>query len=152
MFTSLTSACLLLCAAEPEKPAGAMPALPALAADAPPLRKAQLELVREGLAYLKRTQDLVKADAWVPSDFRYFAEVLAETCRAAAELEEKPANRVAWFEARVGRLKEAERLIDRVARRGVVAPRDLNLIRFQRIQAEVDLLRLREEAEKAGRK
>ncbi len=135
-----------------EKEAGAMPAIPEVAADAPPLRKAQLELIREGLVYLKRCEDLIRADVWVVSDFYKFADVLTETCRVAAELEEKPAIRVRWYEARVRQMKEVETLIDRGVRGGSIAPQQLTLIRFQRHQAEVDLLKLKAEVEKPKEK
>jgi hypothetical protein len=119
-----------------------------VAADAPPLRKLQLELVQEGLAYIKRCKDLIRADAWVASDFRKYADVLTETCRVAAELEDKPANRLPWYEFRARQMKEVEALIDRVVQSGSIAPQELTLIRFQRLQAEVDLLKLKTEMEK----
>jgi hypothetical protein len=166
VYTSIARAVLFLCvaasavAAEPpekrtspqDKGTDGMPPPPAIAADASPLRKAQLELVREGLAYIKRCKDLIRADAWVPSDFRKFADVLTETCRVAAELEEKSANRVPWFESRVRQMKEVEDLIDRSVRSGNLAPQELTLVRFQRLQAEVDLLKIKAEMEKAKEK
>jgi hypothetical protein len=132
----------------PREKEAALPAPPAVADDAPPLRKAQYELVQEGLAYIKRCQDVIRADVWVASDFRKYADVLTETCRVAAELEEKPEKRLAWFEARVRRMKEVEYLLDRGVRSGTFAAHELNLVRFQRLQAEVDLLKLKAEVEK----
>ena len=166
MFTPSACACLLLFVAAPigaDPPAGAkgdarakaadpMPAVPAVAADAPPLRKVQIELVKEGLTYLSRCGELIRSDTWVASDFRRYADVLTETCRVAAELEEKPADRVPWFEARVRRMKAVEAAIDRGVRAGSVAPQELNLIRFQRLQAEVELLKLKAAVEKPGGK
>lgn len=135
-----------------EKEAGALPGLPKVAADAPPLRKLQRDLVREGVAYIKRCDELIRSGTWLVSDFRKYADVLTDTCRTVAELEEKPADRVPWYEARVGRMKAVEDIIDRGVQIGSVSPQDLNLIRFQRIQAEIDLLKLKTEVEKAGGK
>jgi hypothetical protein len=171
VFTPSVRACLLLCvvatavvtptvAAEPPgatKPApketeAAFPALPTVAADAPKLRKVQLEQVKEGLAYIERSKELVRSGTWVVSDFRRYADVLTDTCRVAAELEDKPAKRVAWFEVRLRQMKDVEELIDRAVRAGGAAPQELNLVRFQRLQAEVDLLKLKAEVEKPAGK
>ncbi len=167
MFTSSARACLFLClaasavAAQPragskdvpkEKARDTPPALPTAAADAPPLRKAQVELVREGVDYIARCKELMRTGAWAVSDFRKYADVLTETCRVAAELEEKPAKRVPWYELRVQRMKDVENLISQGVKVGNVAPQELNLIRFQRLQAEIDLLKLKAEVEKAGGK
>jgi hypothetical protein len=163
VVTSLARACLFLCvvatadAAEPPgkakeppaKAAGTEPALPTVAADAPPIRKLQLELVREGMAYITRCKELMRTNTWAVSDFRKYADVLTETCRTAAELEEKPANRVPWYELRVRRMKDVETLLALNVRAGNVAPQELNLIRFQRLQAEIDLLKLKADVEKA---
>jgi hypothetical protein len=129
-----------------------LPALPALAADAPPLRKVQFEQVREGLAYIQRSRELIRLGVWVPADFRQYAEVTTETYRLAAGLEEKSANRVPWYEVRVRQLKEAEDLIDRSVRIGSAAPATLHYARFQRLGAEADLLKLKAEVEKANGK
>src|SRR4051794_12416723 len=99
MFTSSARACLLLClfafpvAAQPpkgtketpkEKGSDTVPALPTAGVDASPLRKAQVELVREGVEYIARCKELIRTGVWVVSDFRKYADVLTETCRAAA--------------------------------------------------------------------
>lgn len=128
-----------------------VPALPKVAADAPPLRKMQLELVQEGVAYIARCKELMRTNTWVVSDFRKYADVLTETCRTAAELEEKPADRIPWYELRVRRMKDVETVLALNVRAGNVAPQELNLIRFQRLQAEIDLLKLKAEVEKAGK-
>ena len=130
-----------------------LPALHAVAADAPPLRKVQLEQVEEraGLHHC-RCKELIRLGVWIPADFRLFAEVATDTYRLAAELEEKPANRVPWYEVRVRQLKEVEDLIDRSVRVGSAAPQILHYARFQRLQAEADLLKLKAEVEKAGGK
>jgi hypothetical protein len=64
VVTSSACACLLVCVAFSEpakgeppaapKHADALPPVPAVANDAPALRKAQSELVQEGLTYIKR--------------------------------------------------------------------------------------------------
>lgn len=165
MVISSIRACLILCLlasasdAQPptpkETPKGkegdTMPALPTAAADATPLRKAQVELVREGVTYIARCKELMRTGAWAVSDFRRYSDVLTETCRVAAELEEKPANRVPWHELRVRRMKDAENLLSQGVKVGSVAPQELNLIRFQRLQAEIDLIKIKAEIEKPSK-
>ena len=79
---------------------------------------------------------------------RDYAGVAAVVYGVAAELEEKPARRVPWFEARVRKLKEVEGHVERAVRTGGLQAQALNVARFQRLQAEADLLRLKADVEK----
>jgi hypothetical protein len=124
-----------------------LPKLPAVAADAPLLRKVQLAQIREGLDYVDRIKENARLGAQHPSDVQAVA-VEAEVCLIAAELEETPAKRVPWFEARVRVLKEGEETIYAYVLQGVVPVTALHLARFERLRAEADLLRLKAEVEK----
>jgi hypothetical protein len=134
-----------------EKGAVPLPALPELAADAPALRKVQFEQVQEGLAYIERVKEVIKIGAWDARFFREFIGTVVETYRVAAELEEKPAKRVAWYEARVRKLKEFELFVEHRTLSGTDPPQAHNLARFERLRAEADLLKLKAEVEKPGK-
>jgi hypothetical protein len=126
----------------------ALPRLPAIAADATPLRKVQHEQIQEGLAYLARVKEVARLGADDPRDLRAVA-VASEVCLLAAEMEETPAKRVPWFEARVRVLKDGEEAVHTYALQGVLSISALNLVRFERLRAEADLLKLKAEVEKA---
>ena len=135
------------------KPAGIeLPPLPAVAADAPPLRKVQYEQAQAGLAYLAHTKEVIRVGNWDKSFFREYLLMSEETFRVAAELEDKPAKRVPWYEARVRGLKEFEQFTELRVRSGTEPPQGLPAARFARLQAEADLLKLKAEVEKAGGK
>lgn len=123
------------------------PKLPAVAADAPSLRKVQLAQIWEGLDYLERIKENARLGAQDPSDVQAVL-VAAEVCLVAAELEDAPAKRVAWFEARVRVLKEGEETVYAYVMRGVVPVTSLHIARFERLRAEADLLKLKAEVEK----
>jgi hypothetical protein len=135
------------------KPAAvALPPLPVVAANSSPLRKVQAEQVREGMAFLANVKEIARLGAG-DIDSQVEAQVFAtEVYRIASELEDTPAKRVAWYEARVRAMKGAERTIDEGVRAGASVRQNLHAIRFARLQAEADLLRLRTEIEKAGGK
>ncbi|MBN9118043.1 MAG: hypothetical protein J0I06_02560 [Planctomycetes bacterium] len=124
-----------------------LPPLPVLAADAPPLRKVQYEQIRVGLEYLDRIKENARLGARDPKDVQAVA-VAAEVFLIAAELEEMPAKRVAWYEARVRVLKEGEEFVHECVLQGTFPLTTLLGARFERLRAEADLLRLKAEVEK----
>ena len=126
----------------------ALPKLPVVAADAPPLRRVQYEQIQEGLDYLARVKEIARLGAHDPKDLRAIA-VAAEVYFIAAELEDTPAKRVAWFEARVRVFKDGEEAVHAYVLQGVLPTTALHGARFERLRAEADLLRLKEEVEKA---
>jgi hypothetical protein len=129
-----------------------LPPWPKVAADAPPLRKLQLEQMREGQAYLDKINEVIRLGAYDMRLLREYATMTVDVYGLAAELEDQPAKRVPWFEARVRKLKELEDIVDLGVRAGSEPSRSTNLARFQRLQAEVDLIKLKAEVEKTGKK
>jgi hypothetical protein len=125
-----------------------LPPLAPLGPDAPPLRRVQFEQVQEGLLYLKQVKEVLSFGAWDEKFYKQYFTVQVEICRVAAELEEKAAKRVPWYEARVRALKEYEHFIDSRVRQGASPPQTLALTRFERLQAEADLLKLKADVEK----
>ena len=125
------------------------PKVPAVAAGADPLRKVQYEQVQEGLDYLARMKEIARLGAEDPKDVQPVALVAAEVCLVAAELEDAPAKRVAWFEARVRVLKDGEESVTAYVMKGNLPVSALHGARFARLRAEADLLRLKADIEKA---
>ncbi len=126
--------------------------LPGLPKDATLLQKVQYQQVREGLSYLRKNQEMIDIGAWQPEFFADAVKVSSDLCRLAAELHDTPAGRVRCFETRVLLLKELELLIYLRVAAGQQLPQDANKASLQRLQAEADLLKLKAEIEKAGKK
>jgi hypothetical protein len=131
-----------------EKGAAPLPPLPKVADDAPPLHRVQYEQLKEGMAYLSQAEEIIRLGAWDIELLRDYAIMASAVYAVAAELEEVPARRVPWFEARVRKLKEFEGYVERSVRAGGTASQALNVARFQRLGAETDLLRLKADLEK----
>lgn len=131
-----------------EKDVVPLPPLPKLADDAPPLRKVQSAQLRAGLAYLYRVKELEKVQGRTP-DFLSHLAMATEAYRVAAELEDTPAKRVPWYEARVRTFKEMERFTKIRLDIGTAPPQQLDQICFERYRAEAELIKLNAEVEKA---
>jgi hypothetical protein len=132
-----------------EKGVVPLPPLPVVAADAPVLRKVQFEQLHAGLDYIKQIAEVMRIGSWTAQYFLDYLSMIAEVCRVAAELEETPAKRVPWYEARVRKFKEAERFTAIRVANGRDPAQRLNQVRFARLGAEAELLVLKAEVEKA---
>jgi hypothetical protein len=126
------------------------PALPVLAADAPPLRRVQIEQIHEGLDYLERMKETIRIGNWNSQFFQEYMNFVNDVFQSAANLEDTPAKRIPWYEARVRKYKEFERFTGLRVINGNDAPQRLNQIRFQRLRAEAELLTLKADIEKPG--
>ena len=73
-------------------------------------------------------------------------------CSLAIEFAPNPESRVRCHEAQVILLKEIERYIENSVAIGNSPPQHAHLTRFHRLNAEADLLKLKAEIEKAGKK
>jgi hypothetical protein len=112
-------------------------------ADAPPLRKVRLAQVYEGTVYLYRFQEQIRLGRFQPPEYETYMKIVSEVYRAAAELEDTPAGKVALFEDRVRLLEHAERYVEPRVITGTDKPYTLNEARFFRLQAEAELLKLK---------
>src|SRR5262249_36487219 len=99
--------------------------------------------------FLDRMKESARLGAEDPRDVRTVATVAAEVCLVAAELEDTPAKRVQWYEARVRVLKDGEESVTAYMLKGNLSANALHGIRFERLPAEADLLKLKAEIEKA---
>jgi hypothetical protein len=135
-----------------EKDVVPLPPLPAVAPDAPLVRKVRLEQLRAGLAYIDRLREVIRIGSWTSQFFSDYMNVIAETYRVAADLEEVPARRVPWYEARVRNFKELERFTTIRVLNGSDPPQRFDIVRFDRFQSEADLLALKTAVEKGDTK
>lgn len=118
----------------------------------PPLRKLQKERCRERADALDRITEIVTLGNWSPSFYRDYVKLQITFWENLAELEEKPADRVKYFERRVDAAKEIERFLSVLVNAGNEPPHSHTLAKATRIDTEIDLLKLKDQMEKAGKK
>ncbi|MDB5313518.1 MAG: hypothetical protein JWO38_7720 [Gemmataceae bacterium] len=119
---------------------GELKPVPADPADGP-VRKLQKESFNARLGAAKIQLAAVRAGAAARLDLTGLVDRLAVN---GADLEDKPADRVKWFQLRVDALREQERMAKSRADVGGILQMDALLITAARADAEVDLLRLRD--------
>jgi hypothetical protein len=113
--------------------------------DAPPLTKVRLAQLYEGTEYLLRFQEKLWHGSFRTGEYASYLNMVADVFRLAAELDGTPAGRVALYEDRVRVMKEVERYTGDRVNAGTDPPHALAETRFHRLQAEADLLRLKDE-------
>lgn len=124
-----------------------LPALPAVGADAPLMRKVLFEQLQVGLGYLDMQRASILRGTWTPDRFVGYVRMATEVYRIAFELEDSREKRVPWYEARVRTLKDIERFVGTHVPSGSDPPQNLNTVRVARLQAEAELLILKTELE-----
>lgn len=117
---------------------------PLLPHDATTLQKVQREQARAAQQYIQQMKVLIETGRWSSSDLQQFTAFAAEAFRVAAELVPTPAGRVRYYESRVILLKEIEQFTELRVTTGSDPPQNLSSARFTRLQAEVELLKLKE--------
>ncbi|WP_439622246.1 hypothetical protein [Gemmata sp.] len=120
-----------------------------LPADATLLQKVQYQQVHEGLLYLQKIKEVIDLGRWDSAYYKEYLSMASQVHRAAAELHTIPTRRIRCFEARVILLKEIEIFVTWRVETGNSPPQDLHSVRFQRLQAEADLLALKESLKSA---
>jgi hypothetical protein len=121
-------------------------------ADAPPHAKLWAAQVNEWRVYILRVQTrIVIGQYWTEEYFQYLNEI-AGMFEQAAELEPTAAGKIAAYEARLLVYKESERFMVARVESGNSPPQELNRIRFDRLQAEADLILLKERLDEAAKK
>jgi hypothetical protein len=122
----------------------ALPPLPAAAADSPALRKVRVEQLHAGLAYLALAKDAMRRGMFTSKAQLNLdhVQMVGDVYLVGAGLEESPARRVPWYEARVRKFKELEQYISNRGQYGNDSRQQLYRARFRRLGAEADLLEL----------
>jgi hypothetical protein len=125
-----------------EKDLVPVPALPVLAAYAEPLLRARYQQLRAGLDQLMRVRVVMQIGSWTSQFLPDTLDMMLGTFRVGAEFETEPDKRVAWYRARIARLKGFEQFIEKRVRAGDDRPHRLCLVRLARLRAEAELLQL----------
>jgi hypothetical protein len=122
-----------------------LPPWPTFPADALRLRKLQFEQLQEGRAYLElghprrfRLVDFIDTRKLAYD----YAAMIGQLYRLAADMDEKPAGRIPWYQARVREFKALERSTAIRVMNGNDPPLRLNQARFERLRTEAELLAL----------
>jgi hypothetical protein len=108
-----------------------------------PLRKLQKERVRERATYVKRMEEVYTIGQWDAASDREFTQMLIELMANLAELAEKPEDRVKCYEMRVEALKKHEEIITNLVKTGRDRAPSVNRAKAMRIDAEIDLMKLK---------
>jgi hypothetical protein len=130
-----------------EKDGVPLPRLPTVTG-APVLQKARLEQIRIGLSYLEHLSEVIRIGSWTAQSSPEYLEMVSGVYRCIAELENVPAKRIPWYEARVRTLKEFERFTETRVQNRTDMPQQLNNVHIHRLRAEAELLVLKAEVAK----
>jgi hypothetical protein len=108
-----------------------------------PLRKLQKERCRERATYLAKINTLMAMGRWNPQDFLDYLKFSAALSENLLELMEKPYDKLKCLELRVELLKTGERFMETRVQVGSDPSQSLNLAKANRIDAEIDVLKLK---------
>lgn len=117
-----------------------------------PLRKLQKERCRERAIALATIKKVLEVGNYSSSFYHDYVTLQMTFWANLAELMDKPADQVKCFESRVEAAKEIERFMSVRVNSGNEPPQILHLARANRLDSEIDLLKLKERLEKAGKK
>ena len=120
--------------------------------DAPPLQKIRLAQLTQGIAYLKKVIEVISIGRFNDEEFKGMMEMCVKVHHMGANLSEDAAVKVKWLEDGVVMLKFIEYYAYSRVDAGNAPPQTLSLARFYRLQAEEDLIRLKEQTENAKKK
>lgn len=109
-----------------------------------PLRKLQKERVRQRAEYVARVREVMKVGRYNATEFVEYQKVQAVLAENLAELKDAAADKIKCYEMRVAALEEAERFIATRVSGGASFPQHLNLVKAARIDAEIDLVKLKD--------
>jgi hypothetical protein len=116
------------------------------------LRKLQKERCRERAHAIAQITGVIQIGAWNPTYYTDYIRLQMTFWENLAELADTPANKVKYYERRIDAAKEIEQFFTVRVNAGNEPPHTLSLARATRIDAEIDLLKLKAEVEKGGKK
>lgn len=117
-----------------------------------PLRKLQKERCRERATAVARIKEIIEIGNYSPDFYSNYGKLQMTLWENLAEVMDQPADRVKCYELRLDVLKEIERLTAIRVMAGNDPPQMLPIARANRIDAEIDLLKVKAEVEKGGKK
>ena len=116
-----------------------------------PLRKLQKAACYELARYMFRVLTLVELGRWNPADFSQTITMAVSFPRSILELMDKPTDKLKCYELEVRLLKAFEDFtVTRVAV-GTDPSQNENVVKAVRLEAEIKLLKFKQEIEKAGK-
>src|SRR5262245_52573764 len=114
-----------------------------------PLRKLQKERCRERAVAIGHIKGVIEIGNWLPSYYTDYIKLQSTLWENLAEAVDTPADKVKCYELRLDAMKEIERFTKVRVEAGNDPPQHLNIAKANRIDAEIELLKLKE---KAGKK
>jgi hypothetical protein len=97
----------------------------------------------DGLVHLLQTREMITVGRWIPDDTPVLLGAVAATMRARADLEADPAERERWLARWVVEAKDVEWFTAARVEAGRDPPQLLDLVRFHRLGAELELIDFR---------
>jgi hypothetical protein len=117
-----------------------------------PLRKLQKERCIARAAAVDKMKEIMDVGTFGPEFYRDYIKLRITLGENLGELADKPADKVKCYELRLDAAREFEVYIFKRIGAGNEPIGSLNIAKASRIDAEIDLLKLKAEIEKAGKK
>jgi hypothetical protein len=109
-----------------------------------PIRKLQKERVCDRALAVALTRQVIQSGRWQPSDFADYSKLQGTLAENLAELMDRPADKVRCYEMRLDAAREFERLAKTRVDAGAEPPQNYHLAKAGRIDAEIDLMKLKD--------
>lgn len=114
-----------------------------------PLRKLQKERCREKAHYFDKVTMLIELGRWNPQDFEEYLKTAATLADNLMELVDKPTDKLKCLELRLAFAKSFEKFAETRATVGTDPPQNIYIARSARLEAEIQILKLKAEIEKS---
>ncbi len=114
-----------------------------------PLRKLQKDRCRELSSYLAKIETLIEIGKWNPQDFSEYLKICASLSESLLEVVDKPTDKLKCLELCVEIIKVGEKFTETRIAVGSDPSQNLNVARAARINAEIQVLKLKTEIEKS---
>jgi hypothetical protein len=118
----------------------------------PPLRKLQKERCRERATAVAMIREVIGIGNYNPDYFNDYVKLQTTLWENVAELTNTAADRVKCYELRFEAVKSLEESVRTRVAAGTEPPQSLNIARAARIDAEIDLLKLKDQVQEGGKK
>jgi len=114
-----------------------------------PLRKLQKDRCRELSSYIAKIETLIEIGKWNPQDFSEYLKICASLSESLLEVVDKPTHKLKCLELCVEILKVGENFTETRVAVGSDPSQNLNVARAARINAEIQVLKLKTEIAKS---
>jgi len=114
-----------------------------------PLRKLQKERCSEGLISIAKYQDRIRNGSWNSVSFTLFMDLVDSVSRGLQDSMDTREDKINCYEFIRKSLKEFEEFMEQRAVAGTDSTKRYHIAKAARIDAEIELLKLKDEAEKS---